>query len=79
MILAWCKTLLVRYFFVEWALVLSYTVACSCNIICWGIDYFFVMRVNYVFHVGHAAVAYFNVVFTEQLAKFVVSRKVLIK
>ena len=39
----------------------SYTVACSCNIIFWGIDYFFAMRINYVFHVGHAAVAYFNV------------------
>ena len=56
----------------------SYTVACSCNIIFWGIDYFFVMRVNYVFHVGHANVAYFNVVFIEQLVKFVVSREVLI-
>ena len=33
---------------------------------------------NYVFHVEHAAVAYFNVVFTEQLVKFLVSRKVLI-
>ena len=43
-----------------------------------GIDYFFVMRINYVFHVGHAAVAYFNVVFIEQLVKFVVSREVLI-
>ena len=39
---------------------------------------FFVMRINYVFHVGHAAVAYFNVVFIEQLLKFVVSREVLI-
>ena len=56
----------------------SYTVACSCNIIFWGIDYFFVKRINYVFNVGHAAVAYFNAVFIEQLVKFVVSREVLI-
>ena len=33
---------------------------------------------NYVFHLGHAAVAYFNVVFIEQLVKFVVSKKVVI-
>ena len=56
----------------------SYTVTCCCNIIFWGIDYFFVMRINYVFHVGHAAVAYFNVVFIEEVLKFVVSREVLI-
>ena len=56
----------------------SYTVACSCNIIFWGIDYFFAMRINYVFHVGHAAAAYFNVVFIEQFVKFVVSREVVI-
>ena len=56
----------------------SYAVACFCNIIISEIDYFFVMRINYVFHVGHAAVAYFNVVFIEQLVKFVVSREVLI-
>ena len=39
------------------------------------------MRIDYIFHVGHAAVAYvahFKVVFIEQLAKFVVSMKVLI-
>ena len=36
------------------------------------------MRINYVFHVRHAAVAYFNVVFIEKLVKFVVSREVLI-
>ena len=36
------------------------------------------MRVNYVFHDRHAAAAYFNDVFIEQLVKFVVSRKVLI-
>ena len=65
-------------FFVEWAFVFSYTVACSCNIIFWGIDYLFVMRINYVFHVGHAAVAYFNVTFIEQLVKFVASREVLL-
>ena len=35
-------------------------------------------RINYVFHVGHALTAYFNVVFIEQLLKSVVSRKVLI-
>ena len=40
-------------------------------------DYSFFMRMNYVFHVGHAAVAYFNFVFIEQLLKFVVSREVL--
>ena len=56
----------------------SYVVACSCNIISWGIDDFFVMCINYVFHVAHATVAYFNVVFIEQLVKFVVSKKVLI-
>ena len=44
----------------------------------WGIDYFFVMRIKYVFHVGHAAVAYFDVVFIEELVKFVVSREVFI-
>ena len=43
-----------------------------------GIDYFFIMCVNYAFHVGHAAVAYFNVVFIEQLVKFVLWREVLI-
>ena len=43
-----------------------------------GLIIFFVMRVNYVFHVGHAAVAYFNVVFIEPFVKFVVSREVLI-
>ena len=56
----------------------SYTVAFSCNIMFWGIDYFFVMRIKYVFHVGHAAVAYFDVFFIEELVKFVVSREVLI-
>ena len=33
---------------------------------------------NYVFHVKHAAAAYFKVVFIEQLVKFVLSREVLI-
>ena len=42
-----------------------------------GLIIFLVMRSNYVFQVGNAAVAY-NVVFIEQLVKFVVSRKVLI-
>ena len=37
------------------------------------------MHMNYAFHVGHVAVTYFNVVLTEQLAKFIVLRKVLIK
>ena len=36
------------------------------------------MGINYVFHIGHAAVAYFNVAFIEQLLKFAVSIKVLI-
>ena len=39
---------------------------------------FSVMRINHDFHVGHATVTYFNVVFIEQLVKFVVSREVLI-
>ena len=56
----------------------SYTGVCSCSVILWRIDDFFVMRIKYVFHVGHATVTYFNVVFIEQLIKFVVSRKVLI-
>ena len=42
------------------------------------LDYFLLCIINYVFHVGHAAVAYFNVVFIEQLVNFVVSREVLI-
>ena len=37
----------------------------------WRGDYFFM-------YVGHAAVAYFNVVFTEQLVKFLLSRIVLV-
>ena len=65
-------------FFVMWALLFSYAVECFCNIIFWRIDHFFVMRINYLFHVGHAAVPYFNVVFTKQLVKFVTSKKVLI-
>ena len=55
----------------------SYTAARSCNIIFWGIDNFFVTHTNYVFLAGHAAVAYFNVVFMDQLVKFVVSREAL--
>ena len=53
-----------------------YKVACSCNIIFRKVDFF--MCINYVFQVGHAPVAYFNVDFIKQLAKFVVSRRVLI-
>ena len=56
----------------------SYTVVCSYNIKFWRVDYFFVMCINYVFHSGHTAVLYLNVVFIEQLVKFVVQRKVLI-
>ena len=59
----------------------SYAVACSGNIIFRRVDYLFdylFMCINYVFHVGHAVAAYFNVVFIEQLVKFVLSRKVLI-
>ena len=79
----WRDTLLcIRHigktFFVKWALVLSYTIACPCNIFFWRVDYLFFMCINYAFHVGHAAAAYFNVVFTEQLVHFVVPRKVLI-
>ena len=39
---------------------------------------FFVMRINYNFHVGHTTVAYFNVVFIELLLKFVCRRKNLL-
>ena len=60
------------------ALLFSYAVACSCNIIFWRVDYLFAMRINYVFHVEHAAVTYFNAVFTEELVKFVLSKKVFI-
>ena len=58
----------------------SYVVACSCNVIFWRVNVIFSFRyaLNYVFHVGHADVAYFNVVFIEQLVKSVVSRRVLI-
>ena len=56
----------------------SYAVARSCNIIFWRVDYLFVIRINFVFHVGHAALAYFNAAFIEQLVKFAVSRKALI-
>ena len=38
----------------------------------------FLLCVLIVFHIGHAAVVYFNVVFIEQLVNFVVSREVLI-
>ena len=41
-------------------------------------DWLFFCYAYYVFHVEHAAVAYFNVVFIEELVKFVVSREVLI-
>ena len=79
LILVFYKTLLVRHFSLSGhSLVFSYAIACSCNIVFLRIDYLFVMRINYVFHVGHAAVAYFHVDFIEQLVKFVVSRKVLI-
>ena len=46
----------------------------------WRVNVIFSFRyaLNYVFHVGHADVAYFNVVFIEQLVKSVVSRRVLI-
>ena len=56
----------------------SYAVAGSCDIIFWRIDYLFAMGINFEFPVGHAAVAYFNVVFIEQLLKYVVSRKCLL-
>ena len=42
-----------------------HSVAFSYNVIFWVVDGCFVMRINYVFPVGHAAVAYFNVVFTD--------------
>ena len=38
----------------------------------------FLLCVLIAFHVGHVAVAYFKVVFIEQLVKFVVPRKVRI-
>ena len=75
MILALFKTLLVRHFFVKWALVFSYAVTCSCNIIFCRVDYLFVMHINYVFDVWPAVVAYFNNVFIEQLVKFVWCRR----
>ena len=55
-----------------------YKAACSYNIIFLRIDYFFVMCINHVFHIGHAAVTYFKVAFIEQLVKFLVLREVLI-
>ena len=43
MILDFYRTLLVRHFSLSghWC----YAVACSCNVIFWAIDYFFVMRI----------------------------------
>ena len=41
---------------IKWAFVFSYTGVCSCSVILWRIDDFFVMRIKYVFHVGHATV-----------------------
>ena len=75
MILAWYSTL-VRHFSLSghWCFLIQLHVLA---ILSFG-GLFFIMRINYVFHVGHAAVAYFNVVFIEQLVKFVVSREVLI-
>ena len=35
-------------------------------------------HLNHIFHIGHAAVAYFNVVFIKKLVKFVVLSKLLI-
>ena len=73
-ILAWYSTLLVRYFSLigRWCFLIQLHVLA---ILSFG---GLIMRINYAFHVGHAAVACFNVVFIEQLVKFVVSREVLI-
>ena len=49
------KTLLVRCFL--WALVFYYAIASSYNN---RVDYIVVMRIDYIFHVGHATVAYFK-------------------
>ena len=56
----------------------SYAIACSCNIIFGRVIIFLSCVLNVFFHVGHVAVANFEVVFIEQLVKFEVSSKVLI-
>ena len=73
MILALLKTLLVRHFSLNghWCFPMQLRILVS-------VDYLFVMRINYVFHGGHAAIAYFNVVFIEQIVRLVVSREVVI-
>ena len=74
MILAWYSTLLVRRFSLlgRWCFLIQLHVLA---ILSFG---GLIMPINYTFHVGHAAVACFNVVFIEQLVKFVMSREVLI-
>ena len=78
MILGLYKILLVRHFSLSghWCFLMRLHVLVILSF--GGIDYLFVKRIDYVFHIGHAAVAYFNVVFIELFVKFVVSRKVLI-
>ena len=77
MILALYRTLLVRHFSLSghWCFLIQLHVLA---ILSFGGLIIFLLCVLIVFHVGHAAVAYFNVVFIEQLVKFVVSREVLI-
>ena len=65
MILAWYSTLLVRHFSLSghWRFLIQLHVLAILSF--WALI-FFVMRINYLFHVGHETVAYFNVVFIEQ-------------
>ena len=76
MILAWYSALLVRHFSLSghWCFLIQLHVLA----ISFGGLIIFWLCVLIVFHVGHAVVAYFNVVFIEQLVKLVVSREVLI-
>ena len=76
-ILAWYSALLVRHFSLNghWCFLIQLHVL---TILSFGGLIIFWLCVLIVFHVGHAVVAYFNVVFIEQLVKLVVSREVLI-
>ena len=76
MILALYRTLLFRYFSLSGHCCFLLQLHVLAILSFGGLIFF--MRINYVFHAGHAAVAYFTVVFIEQLVKFVVSRKVFI-
>ena len=75
MILALYRTLLVRHFSLSghWCFLIQLHVLAILSF--WGLI-IFLLCVLVVFHVGHAAAAYFKVVFIEQFVKFVVSREV---